>query len=337
MNKFSWYDAKSVKDAVQQVSSTVGDELYYNTGEAALFKSGGIDLLDMVKEGLISPKTIVNVNNIEGLNKISMDKAGVRIGANVTLAEIGSNKDIASDYPALQKAILHAATPQLRNVSTIAGNIAQRNRCWYFRSADHKCLRKGGDLCYARNSRTGENENHAILENGTCVSVHASSIATALMAYQGSVVITDAKMKTKEVPISEFFVLPEEDISKENILEPNDLITEIRLPKPSRGTKTYYTKEVQRESYDWSLADVAMVAEMNGNKCESITIVLGSAAPTPIRATDAELMVTGKTINEDIAENAAKAAMEKANPLRMNSYKVPLFESAIKKGLLKLS
>ena len=336
MNKFSWYDAKSIKDAVRQESTTVGEELYFNTGNAALFKSGGVDLLDMVKEGLINPKTIINVKNIEGLDRISMGDDGVSIGANVTLDEITSNDDIKAVYPALHNAIMKAATPQLRNMSTIAGNIAQRNRCWYFRSADHQCLRKGGDLCFARSSQSGENENHAILENERCVSVHASSISTALMAYEGRVVITNGSEKTREVPFSDFFVLPTEDVSKENILEPGDLITEIKLPKPRPGTKTYYTKEVQRESYDWSLADVAIVAIMDGNACEDIRIVLGSAAPTPVRAIDAEDAVTGRRIDEDLAERAAKVAMEKARPLRMNSYKVPLFEAAIKKGLLNL-
>ena len=337
MNKFNWYDARSIRDAVEKVNTTVGEELYEATGEAAIFKSGGIDVLDMVKEGLVAPKTIINVLNIPGLDQVKFDIDGLRIGANVTIAELGDHEDILSDYLALHEAIHHAATPQLRNMSTIAGNIAQRTRCWYFRSDDHECLRKGGDLCFAKNRTSGQNENHAIIDNGSCVSVHASSIATALLAYGGSVMITNKKLETREVPFEEFFVSPAIDISKENVLEPNELITEIRLPRPAAGTKSFYSKQVQRESYDWSIGDVAIVAEMNGKKCKNISIVLGSAAPVPLRMNDAEKVVRGKNINEGLAMRAAKEAMARARPLTMNSYKIPLFETVIKSGLLSLA
>ncbi len=337
MNKFRWYEARSVKDAIQQVNTTVGEELYAPSGNAAVFKSGGIGILDMVKEGLIEPDTIVNVRNIPGLNKVSYNREGLSIGANVTLAELASNEDILSNYFALHQAITHAATPQLRNMSTIAGNIAQRTRCWYFRSADHPCLRKGGDRCFAKHSKNGQNENHAILDNGSCVSIYASSIATALLAYQGSVVITNKKMETREVPFNEFFVSPAQDVSRETDLQPNDLIIAIKLPKPSANTKSFYTKQVERESYDWSIADVAIVAEMDGKKCRKIAISLGAAAPTPIRAVQAEEILINKAITEELATQAAEAAMKKARPLSKNSYKVPLFKSIIKQGLLKLA
>ena len=336
MNKFSWYDAQSVQDAVEQANSTVGEELYDSSGQAAIFKSGGIDVLDMLKEGLISPKTIVNVRNIPGLDQIRFDNDGLSIGANVTLAEMEANEDILTNYLALHEAVVHAATPQLRNMSTIAGNIAQRTRCWYFRSADHDCFRKGGDQCFARNRMSGQNENHAIFDNSSCVSVYASSIATALLAYDGSVVITNAEMDEREVPFTDFFVSPSDDVNRETILEAGDLITEIKLPRPSRNTRSYYTKQVQRESYDWSLADLAIVAEMDGKKCNKISMVLGSAAPVPMRAYKTEELLVNKIISDGIATQAAKFTMQKARPLSQNSYKLPLFESIIKEGLLKL-
>ena len=137
------------------------------SGEAAVFKAGGVDLLDMVKEGIIQPMKIVNIRNIPGLDGISFDRnKGLKLGANVTLAEIEGEEIIRKNYLALHQAVTHAATPQLRNMSTLGGNMAQRNRCWYFRSADHPCFRKGGDRCYARHSTTGQNENHAIMNNG---------------------------------------------------------------------------------------------------------------------------------------------------------------------------
>lgn len=338
MNKFSWYDAKSVEDALQQVNSTLSEELFNSNPDAAIFKSGGIDVMDWIKEGLLKPKTVINIRQIPGLDKlIFQEEEGLKIGTNVTLAEIGEHEVVKNRYPALHQAIHHAATPQLRNMSTIGGNIAQRNRCWYFRSADHPCFRKGGDRCYARHTDSGQNENHAILDNGSCVSVHASSIATALMAYGAQVHITKPNEEKIMVPINEFFVSPAQDSSMENILKPKEIITEISIPIPSTQTKSFYTKHVARESYDWSLGDVAVVIEMQGQICTTVNIVLGAAAPTPYRATSAEKFLTGKTINAENAERTAEFAMEKAQPLSKNEYKIPLFMTLIKDALLNLS
>lgn len=338
MNRFSWYEAKSVEDALEQVNSTLSNELYEPTQTASVFKSGGIDVFDWVKEGLLKPQMIVNIRNIPGLDKITYDrKKGLRIGCNVTLAEIASNPEIKEQYLALHQAVNHAATPQLRNVSTLGGNIAQRNRCWYFRSADHHCFRKGGDRCFARHSETGENENHAILDNGSCVSVHASSIATALMAFNGSVVISNAEGKQKTVAMDDFFVSAGEDMAMENILQAKEIITEILLPAPSKNTKSSYIKQVARESYDWSLADVAVVMEVSGNTCKSASIVLGAAAPVPYRSMEAQKAIENKTLTSENAAAAAKAAMAKARPLSKNDYKVPLFISTIKQTILEIS
>jgi len=338
MNKFSWYEAKSIEDALEQVNSTVSEELYGQTDKASVFKSGGIDVFDWVKEGLLKPVKIVNIRNIPGLDMISYDKKdGLRIGCNVTLAELASNELIKTNYLALHQAVNHAATPQLRNMSTLGGNIVQRNRCWYFRSVDHDCYRKGGDRCYARHSETGENENHAIIDNGSCVSVHASSISTALMAFNASVVIVNEKEKTKEVSMDDFFVSAGEDISMETILGAKEIIKEIIIPAPSKNTKSAYIKQVARESYDWSLGDVAVVFEVSKDTCRSASIVLGAAAPVPYRSVEAQEAIENKTINSENALAAAEAAMSKARPLSKNGYKVPLFVSAIKQAILEIS
>ncbi len=337
MNKFSWYEARSIEDAVQQATATVAEAVYEAGAEASVFKSGGIDVWDLVKEGLLSPKRIVNVRNIPGLDEIQYDaKAGLSIGANVTLTAIGSDPMVGKHFGALQQAVVHAATPQLRNMSTLAGNLAQRTRCWYFRSKDHPCLRKGGSQCFARDRTGGENENHAILHNGSCVSLHSSSIATALLAFNASVVYQGTDGKEKIVPIEDFFVLPAADISTENILKPGDLITEIRVPTPDPSARSFYIKQGARESYDWSLADVAVVAKMSGDHCDEICIALGAAAPTPIRAYQAETLLAGGRINNAKAEEAATTAMEGARPLTMNGYKIPLFKSIIKTAILEM-
>ena len=338
MNKFSWYEAKSIEDALEQVNSTVSEELYGQTDKASIIKSGGIDVFDWVKEGLLKPVQIVNIRNIPGLDMISYDKkAGLHIGCNVTLAELASNELIKTNYWALHQAVNHAATPQLRNMSTLGGNIVQRNRCWYFRSADHDCYRKGGDRCFARHSENGENENHAIIDNGSCVSVHASSISTALMAFNASVVIINEKGKTKEVSMDEFFVSAGKDISMETILGAKEIIKEIILPAPAKNTKSAYIKQVARESYDWSLGDVAVVFEVSNDTCKSASIVLGAAAPVPYRSVEAQQVIKNKTINSENALAAAETAMSKARPLSKNGYKVPLFISAIKQAILEIS
>jgi len=338
MNKFSWYEAKSVEEALQQVNSTVSEQLYEHSDNASVFKSGGVDVFDLVKEGLLKPQKIINIRNIPGLDKIGYDpKKGLSIGSNVTLAEIASNPDVKTHYLALHQAVNHAATPQLRNMSTLGGNIAQRNRCWYFRSADHDCFRKGGDRCFARHSETGENENHAIIDNGSCVSVHASSIATALMAFNASVVIVNEEGKKKEVNMDDFFVPAGTDIAMENILQAKEIITEITLPAPAKNTKSAYIKQVARESYDWSLGDVAVVLEVSGDTCRSASIVLGAAAPVPYRSMEAQKAIEKKTINNENALAAAEAAMSKARPLAKNGYKVPLFITTIKQAILEIS
>ena len=338
MNKFSWYEAKSVEDALQQVNSTVSEQLYEHSDNASVFKSGGVDVFDLVKEGLLKPQKIINIRNIPGLDKIGYDpKKGLSIGSNVTLAEIASNQDIKTHYLALHQAVNHAATPQLRNMSTLGGNIAQRNRCWYFRSADHDCFRKGGDRCFARHSETGENENHAIIDNGSCVSIHASSIATALMAFNASVIIVNDEGEKKEVRMDDFFVTAGTDIAMENVLQAKEIITEIILPAPSKNTKSAYIKQVARESYDWSLGDVAVVLEVSGNTCRTASIVLGAAAPVPYRSIEAQQAIKKKTINNENALAAAEAAMSKARPLAKNGYKVPLFITTIKQAILEIS
>jgi len=338
MNKFSWYEATSIEDALQQVNSTVSQQLYEQTNKASVFKSGGIDVFDWVKEGLLKPQKIVNIRNIPGLDKISFDpKKGMSIGSNVTLAELASNTEIKNHYLALHQAVNHAATPQLRNMSTLGGNIAQRNRCWYFRSIDHDCFRKGGDRCFARNSETGENENHAIIDNGSCVSVHASSIATALMAFNASVVIINGEGEKKKVTMDDFFVAPGKDIAMENILQAKEIITEIILPAPTKNTKSAYIKQVARESYDWSLGDVAVVFEVSGSTCRSASIVLGAAAPVPYRSMEAQQAIENKTINSENALAAAEAAMKIARPLAKNGYKVPLFVATLKQAILEIS
>jgi xanthine dehydrogenase YagS FAD-binding subunit len=271
----------------------------------------------------------VNVRDIPGLDHITYDaKSGLRIGSNVTLAEIENSATLKTNFLALQQAAAKAATPQLRNMSTLGGNLGQRTRCWYFRSADHPCFRKGGSTCYARN---GENEYHAVLNNGGCCSVHASSVATALLAFGASIEIMQPDGALKTVPIDDFFVTPYEDISRENVLKAGEIITAVTIASTNKKTKSYYIKQGARASFDWALADVAVVAEVSGNSCKNARVALGAASPVPIRAGDAEQVLNTEGLSA--AEKAGEAAMSKATPLEKNGYKVPIFKAIVKRAI----
>ncbi|MGK7393381.1 MAG: FAD binding domain-containing protein [Candidatus Cyclobacteriaceae bacterium M3_2C_046] len=333
MNKFSWYQAKSIEDALDKVNTTASDLFNPLPGSTSvIYKAGGVDLLDLMKEGLVNPSGLVDVKKIPGLDKIEYDEtAGLKIGANVTLSDIEYHPLIKEKYLALYQAVAHAGTPQLRNLATLGGNLAQRTRCWYFRSIDHKCFRKGTRTCFAQD---GENEFHAIIDNEYCASVHASSVATALMAFNTKVYITRPHEGIQEFSLESFFVHPEQYRKNETILKNGDLITGILIPVPEKGTKSYYIKQGARESHDWAIADVAVVAQSSGGKCKSAEIVLGAAAPVPIKSNEAAKEVVGNKINESVAIAAGKASMKEATPLAGNKYKIPIFETIVKRALL---
>lgn len=334
MHKFSWYEAKSVEDAIDKVNATASDILGKDpNGSSVIFKAGGVDLMDLMKEGLVNPSTIVSIKSIPGLDNISYDdQSGLSIGANVTLAELESHMDIKQKCLALHLAVAHAGTPQLRNSATLGGNLAQRTRCWYFRSIDHQCYRKGTGTCYAQK---GENEFHAVMNNSTCASVHSSSVATALMAFNAKIQVTTADGQKKEVEMEDFFVHPEVNSKNETVLQSGDLITGIVIPPVKDSTKSYYIKYGARESHDWAIADVAVVTEMNGTKCQKAEVVLGAAAPIPMKSAGAAKRLVGKTINDSTAKSAGKASMKGATPLAGNKYKVPVFETIVKRAILK--
>lgn len=333
MNKFSFYQATSVADAIEKTNSTVSETIQpESTPDASVLKAGGIDLLDLMKEGICKPSKLVSVLEIPGLTEITYDeKSGLKLGANVTLAEIASNPLVVNNYTALKQSAEAAATPQIRNMATLGGNLMQRTRCWYFRSKDHVCFRKGGGICFAQD---GENQYHAILLNQTCASLHSSSLATALVALDASVEIRDAEGKTRFVPLDNFFVLPTVDEKKETILSEKELILSVQVPPMNKNAKSVYLKQGERESHDWPLAETAVVIQYSGGKCKKAKVVLGAAAPVPYVSEQAIKALEGNEINEEIALLAGKEAMLTATPLSQNAYKVPIFETLIKRAVL---
>lgn len=316
--RFEWTNANSIDDAISQLN------------DKSLAKAGGVDLMDRLKEGLDSPSRLVNIRTISGLDYVKEESGWLRIGPMVTLAMLAEHPIIRPHYTVLADAALKAATPQIRNMATVGGNLLQRPRCWYFRNEQFHCRRKGGEECFAQE---GENEYHAIFDNEICAIVHPSAAACALTAL-GAKVHVKGKNGTREIPLDDLFVRPETDVTREHVLKADELLTEIRVPAPSDSTRSAYTKVGQKESFDWPMAEVAVVLELRGGAVNKSSVVLGAAAPIPWRATAAEKALTGKPLNERSAREAASAALQGATPLAENAYKVPMFEAVVRRTIL---
>ena len=311
MKAFAWIEPEDVQGALEAGAQ-----------KGALYKAGGVDLGDRMKEHLDEPQALVNIRRLRDLDFVKSDGATLRLGPLLTLARLADDPQIRKAAPALAEAAAAAATPQIRNVATLGGNLAQRPRCWYFRKEEFRCRRKGGDTCFAID---GQNEMHAVFDNDLCAIVHPSATATALTALGASLVVKGAK-GDRAVAIDDFFVRPEKDILRENVLQPGELIVEVRVPA---GRTTGYVKLMEKQTFDWPLAEAAVALG------DQPRVVLGAAAPVPWRAPKAEAMIRGlRKIDERVAAQAAKAAVEGAQPLQHNGYKLALLETAVKRALL---
>ncbi|MCX7642317.1 MAG: xanthine dehydrogenase family protein subunit M [Armatimonadetes bacterium] len=325
MRAFEYVKPTTVAEAIRELG---------RSWEVAKILAGGTDLLGELKEGIISPQKIVNLKGVANLSYIRFsEKEGLRLGALTTLAEIEAHPLIKQRYTALAEAAKSVATPQIRNIGTIGGNLCQRPRCWYYRDEHTRCLKKGGHICFAYN---GENKFHAILGGGPCYIVHPSDCAPALIALRASVTITSPRGQ-RSVPLGEFFVLPSRRLDHETILEPDEIVTEIQVPTPSPNTRSTYLKFRERDSFDFAVVGAAVVMRLRGNLCEDVRIVLSGVAPIPWRSPEAEAILKGKKITPELAEQAAKASVAKAQPLAQNAYKIPLVQAIVKQGILKVA
>lgn len=299
--------------------------------------AGGSDMLAMMKDRVEGPKLhpplhLVDIKGIKELNSIREQKKGLRIGAATILSDIASSPLVAAGYPLLTQAACQVAVPQIRNVGTLGGNLCQRPRCWYFRGKLFKdCFRKGGDNCYAPG---GENQYHAIFGGENCYMVCPSDLAPALTALNAKVEIAGPK-RNKVVPLEQFYVRPGKNILKETILGPAEMVLAVEIPAPASGAKGIYLKLKERQAFDFAIVSVAAMVVLKDNTVSQARIVLGGVAPFPFRATRAEAALTGKTIKEGMAD-ACKAAIEGAEPLSGNGYKVKAVQGIIEEALTAL-
>ncbi len=334
MNRFTWASPRNLAEATGAASAVVSDVMKIGAnGEArtpaSIIKAGGTDLLDLVKEDLLTPQTIVNLRSVPGLDEIAEEGSALRIGAMVTLAALSAHPIVKKRYPILAEAAASSASPQIRNIATLGGNLLQRPRCWYFRSAAFPCLRKGGNHCFALQ---GDNRYHAIFDNLPCAIVHPSSAAIPLVALGAQIELVNAKGTLRKLLLEDFFVA--HDIHRENDLKSHEVLTSVIVP-PSKGPHMARQKQGEK-AFDWPLADVSIVLDLEASgDCRKASVILGAAAPTPYRARSAEAMLIGQRVDEAVANNAARAALEDATPLSMNRYKFPLFETLIRRALLQ--
>ncbi len=323
MKNFKWAEPQTIEQAIALL--TKGD------GKAILM-AGGTDLLSEIKEGVVAPEIVIDMKTIQGLAYVTKEKDTVRIGAATTVADLAADQAIKIDYPGLHQAALSLATPQLRQVGTVGGNLCQRPRCWYYRDVQVVCRKKGGSQCYAFR---GRNKYHAIFGGGICYIVYPSDLAPILIALDAQAVIASPR-GDKTMPLAEFYALPAKNVRRENVLAADELLREIRLPPAKKGEKSAYVKLRERGTWDFALVSAAVKGSVSGKSVKDVRIVLGGVAPVPWRLEKAEASVKGKSLSEGLIREAVGSDLQEAKPLEENGYKKQLVEAAVSRALLSL-
>ena len=331
MERFELENPSTVTEAIDLLPAKWDED----GGREAMPIAGGQDLITVLKEGLHAPERLVQLKAIDEFQGVrSLPTGGLTLGALSKVALIASDDRVASGWPALAEAAESVGSPQIRNQATLGGNLCQRPRCWYFRSADAPCLKKGGYECYAYG---GKNKYNAIFGGGPSYIVHPSDIAPALQMY-GAVVKAQSGGGSRDIPISELYTLPSHsDVTRETVLGPDELIESVSMPAAPPGLKSAYLKAQERGSFDFALSAVALGVRLDGDKIAECRIVLGSVAPIPWRAEAAERHAVGMKDEPASWASIAKVALDGAEPLSENGYKIPLTQGLIEKAFKRLS
>ena len=331
MRRLTSVNPRSLTEAVARLGAD---------GAAAAVVGGGSDLLGMLKDDLVTPDVLVNLRAIEGDDSLSAVEAvsvgtaadaGIRIGGLVTLTQLGQHPMVIDRYPVLAEAARSAATPQIRNVGTVAGNICQRPWCWYFRQK-FPCYKHGGTRCF---SRVGENQFNAILGGGPSFIVHPSDTAPALVALDAMFRLVGPRGE-RTVAAAEFFTSPRADVSRENVLEVGEVLVGATLP-PTVARRSTYAKVLDREAWTHAVVSVALVLEMNGDRVRTARVVLGGVAPIPWSVPRVEDLLRGQRMTAALANEAGRLAVDGAEPLSKNRYKVTLTKNLVRRTLLSLT
>jgi len=324
MKNFEWTEPQTVEQALAWLAKTSGK---------AVLMAGGTDIFSELKEGVVEPDLVIDLKSIPGLASIQRDEKGVRIGALTTVAAVAADAMIKRDYPGLSEAALSLATPQLRNVGTVGGNLCQRPRCWYYRDAQMVCRKKGGSQCFATK---GRNKYHAIFGGGICHIVYPSDLAPMFIALDAQVTVSSPRGE-RSLRLADFYALPSKNVRRENVLGPDELVREVRLPLPKKGSRSAYVKLKERETWDFALVSAAANGTVSGGGLGDVSIVLGGVAPIPWRLGKTEAALKGKKLSEAVIKEALRADLQEAKPLEENGYKLPLIEAAVSRALMSLA
>ena len=319
MNSFAYVTAQTPKSAVELA------------GDDGLFLAGGVDLLGRLEEGLDQPKLLVNIKALPGTAEITPGPAKWIVGANVKLAALAEHGELGRVFPGLAAAAAHVGSPQMRNLATVGGNLAQHVRCWYYRHHDVVCLKKGGRRCFAR---AGENKYHSLLTAAMCAAPCVSNLAVALTALGASVVVQRGSRSTT-LTLPELYQTAWRYPRTHNSLHSGDLILRVEIPVASGG-RSAYLQMSEKAEFDWALVSCAAAARVDGRKLTAARVVLGAVAPVPWQVEQANALLEGSELTEDLASLVANRVLEKAVPLAHNAYKIPLAQTLIRRALLQL-
>jgi xanthine dehydrogenase YagS FAD-binding subunit len=326
VNAFVNVNARTLNEAVDALAQARAG------GKRGVVTGGGSDLLGLIKERLVRPDVLVNLKGVAGLNEIRATATGVAVGGLVTLDALSRHPLVRRSYTALSEAAAKVGTPQIRNVGTLAGNVCQRPWCWYLRNG-YPCHKNGGDRCFAL---SGENQHHAIFGRGPSYIVHPSDTAPALVALDARFRLVGPAGE-RVVAANEFFVLPSEDPSRENVLKDDEILAEVLLPPGMDSRRSTYEKILDRESWTHAMASAALVLDMDGDVCRRARLVLGGVGPIPWDRPEAAAHLAGRAITADTAAAAAAAAVRDAKPLANNGYKVPLTRGLVRRTVVALA
>jgi xanthine dehydrogenase YagS FAD-binding subunit len=318
---FELYQPASIDDALR---------LLDKFGADALVLAGGLDSMDWLKDRLKRPKAVVDLAQIKDLHGIREANGGLEIGAMTPLTEVVKHPVVREKFSILMQAAELVASPQIRNQGTIGGNVSQDTRCWYYRGG-WNCYRAGGNICYA-DTPTAINREHAIIDQDRCVAVNPSDTAPALIALDAELVIRSTAGE-RVMKAEEYFVGPAIDIQHMTALRPGDLLTTIRIPATWAGAQFYFEKVRDRQVWDFPLVNVASALVVSGDKIERARLVVNAVAATPRRLKNVETAIIGRARNEETADMAGKMAVEGAQTLRHNAYKVPLMRNLVKRAI----
>jgi xanthine dehydrogenase YagS FAD-binding subunit len=300
-------------------------------GADAWILAGGLDTFDWLKDRAKRTSVVIDLSQMTELRGIREVDGGLEIGALTTLTEVVRHAGVRERYGLLREAAELVASPQIRNQGTLGGNVSQDTRCWYYRSG-WTCYRAGGNICYA-DTPTAINREHAILGADRCVAVSPSDTAPALIALDAAMVIRRAGGGERVVAAQDYFVGPARDITRMTVLRPEELLTAIRIPGTWAGAQFYFEKVRDRQVWDFPLVNVAAAMKAAGGTIEALRIAVGAVAAVPVRLTAVEAAVAGRARNEETADLAGRLAVEGAQPLRYNGYKIPLMRNLVKRAI----